>query len=168
MADLGTARLYSRTDRARTIDELTTLFDLCLVVVDAHRPAQLAVLAPLVERLDRSLGDADCTFGLLVVGADTGEALALAGPLADRVPVFADPETTAAPVLGLTGAPALVWVDTQPALRGVVVGWDAHQWRPVLAELARKLAWTKPLMPAPGDPASMAAQPFQATTATSG
>ena len=59
-----------------------------------------------------------------------------------------------------------MWIETQPALRAVVADWDDYQWRPVLAELARKLAWTKPLVPAPGDPAPLAAQPFPCAAPT--
>jgi len=160
MTDLTTVRLYNRLRQARTMAELTVLFDLCLVVVDGRRPAQLRTLTPVVERLDRTLGSSDCTFGLLVVGVGIDDAVAGAGSLAERVAVFADPDGTAAAALGVAGAPALLWIDTQPAVRAVVAGWDGHRWRPVLAELARKLAWTKPLVPGPGDPAPLATQPF--------
>lgn len=165
MGDIANVRLYNRLGQARTVDALTTLFDLCLVVVDGLPPRQLHQLQPVVERLDRALGDGDCTFGVLAVGVGTADALDLAGPLADRVPVFADPDGSAAQALGVRGAPALVWIDTQPAVRAVVDGWDGDQWRPVLAELARKLAWTKPLVPAPGDPAPIAPHPFTVAAA---
>jgi hypothetical protein len=162
MADIATVRLHNRAGQARTIDELTTLFDLCLVVVDGLRPAQLHALEPVIDRLDRTLGDADCTIGLLAVGVASDDAVDLAGPLAQRVAVYADPAASAATALGLTGAPGLVWVDTQPAVRAAVNGWDPNQWRPAITELAHKLAWTKPLLPAPGDPAPIDAQPFTA------
>lgn len=166
MTDIAAIRLHNRAGEVRTVDELTTLFDLCLVVVDGLRPRQLHHLEPVVDRLDRTLGDADCTFGVLAVGVGSDDAVDLAGPLAERVAVFADPDGTAAAALGVPGAPALVWIDTQPTVRAVVAGWDGYQWRPVLAELARKLAWTKPLVPAPGDPAPVDAHPFTITAAT--
>ena len=164
--DITAVAVRNRAGQVRTIDELTTLFDLCLVVVDGWRPEQLDHMAPLIERLHRVLGDADCTFGLLAVGVGPEHAVALAGPLSDRVAVFADPHGTAADALGVPGAPSLVWVDTQPALRAVVAGWDGQRWRPVLAELARKLAWTRPLVPVPGDPAPMDAEAFTLRSAT--
>lgn len=166
--DITAVRLHNRLGQARTVGELTTLFDLCLVVVDGLRPAQLRTLEPVIERLDRSLGDADCTVGVLAVGVGARDAVDLAGPLAGRVAVFADPDGRAAAAFGVTGAPALVWIDTQPCVRAVVEGWDGYQWRPVLAELARKLAWTKPHMPAPGDPAPLDPQPLTLTAAAAG
>lgn len=165
MADVAAARLDNRLGQTRTVGELTVLFDLCLVAVDGRRPGQLRSLGPVIERIDRTLGDADCTVGVLAVGVGIDDALALAGPLAEQVAVFADPDGSAATALGVVGAPALAWVDTQPAVRAVVAGWDGHRWRPVLADLARKLAWTKPLIPVPGDPAPIDAQPFTVTGA---
>jgi len=160
VTDIATIRLHNRAGQMRTVDELTTLFDLCLVVVDGLRPRQLHHIEPVVERIDRTLGDADCTFGVLVVGVDPAGAIDLLGPLAERVAVFADPDGTASAALGVTGGPALVWIDTQPAVRAVVPGWDGNQWKPVLTQLAERLAWTRPLVPAPGDPHPIGAQPF--------
>lgn len=165
MSDIAGVQLHTRLGTTRTIGELTTLFDLCLVVVDGRRPRQLHELEPIVDRLDRGLGDADCTVGVLAVGIGAGDACRLAGRLAERVAVFADPDGSAAAALGVAGAPALVWVDTEPTVRAAVEGWDGHAWRPVVAALARKLAWTKPLVPAPGDPAPIAARPFGVTSA---
>lgn len=168
MTDIAAVRLHNRLGEVRTVDELTTLFDLCLMVVDGQRPRQMHHLEPVIDRLDRCLGDADCTVGVLAVGIGSQEALDLAGSLAERVAVFADPDGSAAAGLGVSGGPALVWIDTRPAVRAVVEGWDGYQWRPVLAELARKLAWTKPLVPGPGDPAPLAAHPFTVTSAAAG
>lgn len=168
MTDIAAIRLHNRAGQARTVGELTTLFDLCLVVVDGLRPRELQHLEPVIDRLDRTLGDADCTFGVLAVGVGPKDAIDVAGSLADRVAVFADPDGRASAALGVPGAPAVVWIDTQPDVRAVVAGWDGYQWRPALTELARKLAWTKPLLPAPGDPAPIDAQPFTVTAATAG
>ncbi|HZQ85766.1 MAG TPA: hypothetical protein VFA83_13050 [Acidimicrobiales bacterium] len=165
MVDVATVRFHNRAGHVRTVDELTTLFDLCLVVVDGLRPGQLRDLKPVIERLHRTLSGADCTVGLLAVGVSTDEAIILAGPLWEAVAVFADPDATATAALGLTGAPGLIWVDTQPAVRAVVAGWDGNAWRPVLADLAWKLAWTRPLVPVPGDPAPIDAHTFTVTAA---
>lgn len=160
MPDIASAALHTRTGQTRTIDELTTLFDLCLVVVDAHQPHQIDLLAPVIRRIHHTVGDADCTAGVLVVGAGIDDALGLSGPLAAELPVFADPDSRAAGSLGVAGTPALLWITTQPAVAAVVPGWDGNRWRPVIGELAAKLAWTRPLMPAPGDPAPIEATPL--------
>lgn len=104
---------------------------------------------------------------MLAVGVDAGDAAAVLGRLTQRVAVFADPDGTAAAALGVTAGPALVWVSTEPAVRAAVAGWDGATWRPVVAALARKLAWTRPLMPAPGDPEPSPARPFAIAIAVS-
>lgn len=74
--------------------------------------------------------------------------------------LLADPDGSVAQALGIGGAPALLWVSTEPAVEALVEGWDPSAWRAVLGDLARKMAWTKPLVPAPGDPPPMPAQPL--------
>ncbi len=69
-----------------------------------------------------------------------------------------DPEGHAATALGVTAAPALVWITTAPEIGGVVEGWDRPAWRQLLDRLGRKLAWTHPLLPRPGDPAPFPAR----------
>jgi len=160
MADVGALRLNDRDGHAHTVDELTTLFDLCLVVADGGHPVDLHRLEKVVERIDRSLSGADCTVGVLVVGVDGATAVDLAGHAAGYTAVFADPTGEAAAGLGVTGAPALVWVTPEPAVEAVVHGWDGAAWRSLLGNLARKLAWTRPLVPAPGDPAPFPATPL--------
>ena len=66
--------------------------------------------------------------------------------------VFVDPEGDTADALGLGGTPALLWITTAPEIGGLAEGWDPMAWRGVLNPLARKLAWTAPLLGQPGDP----------------
>ena len=159
--DLASVRLRNRQGRERTLDDLTTLFDLCLVVLDARRPSSYRPLLPVVERIDAVLSGADCTVGMLLVGADEADVEATLGPLARQVAVFVDPDGRTAEALGLGGTPALVWVTTAPEIGGVVEGWEPQAWRGLLDRLARKLAWTRPLLPHPGDPGPFPARPLR-------
>lgn len=158
--DVASLPLTTAAGQVRTVGGLTTLFDLCLVAVDGLRPPQARTLQPVIDRIDATLSGADCTVGVLAVGIDATDAAVMLGPLAQRVALFADPDGAAAAALGVTASPALVWVTTEPAVRAAVAGWDGATWRPVLADLARKLAWTRPLMPAPGDPDPLPGRPF--------
>ncbi|HEX2273592.1 MAG TPA: hypothetical protein VHG90_06950 [Acidimicrobiales bacterium] len=158
--DVGSVKLRTRQGRQRTVDDLTTLFDLCLVAVDLRRPSSYARLLPVVERIDNVLSGADCTVGVLLVGGEEGDAETALGPLARQVAVFADPDAEAARGLGLSGTPALLWITTAPDIGAVVEGWEPLAWRKVFDQLARKLAWARPLVPAPGDPPSFPARPF--------
>lgn len=150
--DVAAITLRGRHGRARTVDDLTTLFDLCLVVLDARQPYCSRVLLPVIERIDEVLSGADCTVGVLLVAGDEDDVNRTLGSLARRMAVFVDPEGQAATALGVRAAPALVWITTAPEIGGVVEGWDPSAWRRVLDQLARKLAWTHPLLPQPGDP----------------
>lgn len=115
MADVATARLYNRLGQARTVEDLTTLFDLCLVVVDGVRPAQLSTLAPVIKRIDRTLGDADCTVGILAVGVGIDDALGLAGSLAERV--RSSPTPTVPPQPRSASPAPLPWCGSRPSRR---------------------------------------------------
>lgn len=157
---ISSVRLQNRTGRFRTVAELTTLFDLFLVVVDGLRPRQLEALRPVVERIHRVLGDTDCIVGVLAVGVDSSQAADVVEPLGGSVAYFADPDGSAATTLGVAGAPALLWITTQPVVRMVVHGWHPDLWDHAVAELARKMAWTRPRMAAPGDPAPIDPKPF--------
>ena len=158
--DLPSVMLRNRHGRERTLDDLTTLFDLCLVVLDARRPSSYQPLLAVLERIDGVLSGADCTVGVLLVGADETDVDAALGPLARQVAVFVDPDGRTAEALGLGGTPALVWVTTAPEIGGVAEGWDPQAWRAVLDRLARMLAWTRPLLPQPGDPGPFPASPL--------
>jgi hypothetical protein len=38
-------------------------------------------------------------------------------------------------------------------------GWNPLEWRAVTDEVARTVSWSKPLIPAPGDPGAFAGTP---------
>ncbi len=156
--DVASITLRGRRGRERSVDDLTTLFDLCLVVFDARQPSCYRALLPVLDRIDEVLSGADCTVGVLLVAGDDDDAERILGPSASRVAVFVDPEGQAATALGVTAAPALVWITTAPEIAGVVVEWDPPAWRQLLDRLGRKLAWTHPLLPQPGDPAPFPAR----------
>lgn len=159
--DVGSVRVRTRQGRERTIDDLTTLFDLCLVVLDRRRPSAYLPLVPVLERIDGVLSGADCTVGVLLVGVEESDAGAVLGSRAGQVAVFADPDGTAAEALGVAAAPALLWITTAPDVGGVVAGWDPAAWPKVLDQLARKLAWARPLLPVAGDPPPFPARPLR-------
>lgn len=89
--DVASITLRGRRGRERSVDDLTTLFDLCLVVFDARQPSCYRALLPVLERIDEVLSGADCTVGVLLVAGDE-DVERILGPLARRVAVFVDPE----------------------------------------------------------------------------
>ena len=94
----------------------------------------------------------------LVTGTDD-EARRFLGPWADQVLVFADPDRTAVTGLGLQALPALVHLNTSGAVEDSAEGWDPDAWRRVAENLSRILGWSRPVIPAPGDPSPFAGSP---------
>ncbi len=82
--DVASITLRSRRGRERSVDDLTTLFDLCLVVFDARQPSCYRALLPVLERIDEVLSGANCTVGVLLVAGDEDDAERILGPLARR------------------------------------------------------------------------------------
>ena len=168
MASPAAVSLRHVSGPARTVDDLTTLFDLCLVVVDVRRRHVLDAMMPVIERIDRVLSGSDCTVGALAVGGDHDEALAALGPMASQLAVFVDPDGASAQALGVQGTPALIWITTVPEVAGLAHGWDPPAWKRLLVDLARSQAWARPLVPAPGDPSPFPALPLPLTPPVAG
>ncbi len=148
----GAVQLLDQHGASHRLDALTTLFDLLLVVLDLRQPAQVEAMLPVAARIDRVMSGADATVGVLLIGGTPRQATAALGELARETAVFVDPDGRASAALGLRGTPALLWVTPEPAVRGLAEGWEPAAWRALLDRAARKLWWTRPLLPAPGDP----------------
>lgn len=144
--DIGRIELTdARTGTGTTIDAATTLFDLVLLVVDRDQPLPDAVHRSLAE-IHRVLTGADATIAMLVVGADPGDAIDIASQVSGPCRVFTDPEGRTAQALGISAVPGLVWVSTEPALLTVESGFDRQRWTDVLKQMARRWAWTRPVL----------------------
>lgn len=152
--------IFARDGRAESIDDLTTLFDLGLLVVDANNPVATSRILQVYANIDRVMGDADVNLDVMVVGASGPQAVRVAGEFSARGRVFEDPDGEIADRLGVRNAPTLLWITPEPAERARLEGWRPDQWRPVIKDLAAKLAWTRPLVPDPKDPAPFMAVPF--------
>jgi hypothetical protein len=94
---------------------------------------------------------------LVTCGAD--EARQFLGPLADEFLVFTDPDRAAVRALGLEQLPAFVFLRIDGTVAAHAQGWDPAQWRRVAESIAATTSWSKPLVPAPGDPGAFAGTP---------
>lgn len=161
VSTLASIELVLATDgTVESIDDLTTLFDLVLLVVDANNATTTSRALQVYANLDRVMGDADVNLDLVVVAASGSDAVQVAGEFSARGRVFEDPDGSVADRLGVHSAPTLLWITPASEERARLEGWQPDQWRPVIADLAAKLAWTRPLIPAPKDPAPFRAVPF--------
>ncbi len=86
-----------------------------------------------------------------LVTADDEGCKQFLGPWADEFLTFADPDRTAVTGLGLSQLPSLVHVRSD-GFTQTAGGWDPLAWREIGADLAKILSWSRPTVPAPGDP----------------
>lgn len=142
----------------RTLQEWLVTFHLCVVVLDPFTN-ESAWLLETAGRLLQTYSAADVRVAWIVTGTDD-EARQFLGPWADRVLTFADPDRAAVKALGLTELPALVHLNTSGAVEDSAEGWQPDDWRRVAENLSRILSWSRPTIPAPGDPA-----PFRGSSA---
>src|SRR5437660_868644 len=108
----------------RTLDDWTTSFHLALTVLPGRPEA-----AGYVRAARRVLG----------------------GTM-DEYLCFLDPEGAFVKAAGLSHLPAFAYVRLDGTLGGIAEGWDPNAWDDAVERLAKEMAWSRPLIPAPGDP----------------
>ena len=135
----------------RTVRELLTTFHLLLVAVD---PANVRSkwIVPTAARVLFEYEQADCRVAWLVAGGDASDARKLLGRWATEIMTFVDPDLTTTKGLGLQTLPAIVHVSQTLEVVNAVEGWDPPAWRELTKELSRRMSWSRPHIPAPGDP----------------
>ena len=89
----------------RTLDDWTTMFQLCLVVLPGRAEANRYL--PVARRIFATFGDSDATCAFLVTGSDE-VARRILGDDEARWLTFVDPDNAVVDSLGLERLPALV------------------------------------------------------------
>lgn len=142
-------KLASTKGVTRTLDDWSTMFHLCLVLLPPRPEAN--VFVPIAERIFKVFGDADCHTAFCVVGNEF-IARGVLGEAEDRYLSFVDPDGELATSLGLTHLPAFVHLRQDTTLVAAAEGWDPHEWQRVAKEVGKAMAWTVPMVGAAGDP----------------
>jgi len=127
------------------------MFDLCIVALDPFTD-ESAWLLETAGRVLSVFDQADVRVAWLMAGATPEECRLFLGPWADRIMTFADPEREAVKALGLSRLPALVHIGIDGNVIGVDEGWHPVEWRRIMNDLAKRMAWLPPTIPEPGDP----------------
>jgi hypothetical protein len=141
----------------RTLDDWSTMFHLCLVVLPARSEA--GVYVPIGMRLFDVFGDADCKFAFVVTGPES-VARRMLGEVEPRVLTFVDPDLELVKSLGLERLPAFVLLRQDTTLVTSTEGWSPKEWQRVARETGRMLDWTVPEVSQPGDPAPFSGWPL--------
>jgi hypothetical protein len=143
---------------AHTLDEWLTTFHLASVVIDPYTNESAWILNT-AARILKGFAGAAVRVNFLIT-CDAADAKAFLGPLADEFLVFTDPERIAVKALGLDALPAFVFILSDCTVAASAEGWDPIEWRQVAEVIATTTAWSKPTIPAAGDPG-----PFRGTPA---
>lgn len=146
---------------SRPLSNWLTTFPLVLAVIDPYTH-ESAWLLGTIQRIFETFRGADCRVAWLVT-ADREGARQFLGPLADDFLTYIDPHRALVKSLDLTVLPALVILRQDCSLLGAAQGWDPATWRPLAEELAQFTRWSKPTIPAKGDPVAYPGTPALAS-----
>ncbi len=140
-----------------TLGQWLTTFHLLAVIVDPYELPS-AWIVPTASRVLHTFEGADCRGAWIVAGSED-DARVFLGDAVSKELVFTDPDRRAIHALGVERLPALVHVGAD-GVAEIAQGWDPETWRAVSDSLATAMSWSRPLIPADGDPA-----PFEGTPA---
>ena len=142
---------------ARPMHEWLTMFHLASIVLDPYTNESSWILQTAARIMRQFAGAAVRVNFLIACGPD--DARTFLGPLADEFLVYCDPERAAIKALGLSELPAFVLVQANGTVPAAAQGWNAADWKEVSARIAELTSWSKPTLPAPGDPGAFRGTP---------
>ena len=142
---------------AKTLHHWLTTFHLASVVLDPFTNESSWILETAV-RILRQFSGAAVRINFIVT-CDASDARAFLGPYADEFLVFCDPDRVAVKALGLTELPAFVLIKSDGSVPNAAQGWTSADWKEVAAAVAALTNWSRPTIPAPGDPGSFRGTP---------
>lgn len=142
---------------AKTLRQWLTTFHLGTVVLDPYTNESSWILETAV-RIMRQFSGAAIRVNFLIT-CEAEDARAFLGPYADEFIVFCDPTRSAVKALGLTELPAFILIQSDGSIPAAAQGWTAGDWKEVAAKIATLTAWSKPSIPASGDPGSFRGTP---------
>jgi hypothetical protein len=142
-------KLTTSAGVTRTLDDWSTMFHLCLVILPPRPEA--ARFIPIARRIFAVFGDADCRTAYCVVGTEF-IARGVLGAAESEALTFVDPDAEFVTSLGLTHLPAFVHLRQDTSLVAAAEGWDPAEWQRVAKEIATAMSWSYPEVARPGDP----------------
>ena len=133
----------------RTLDDWSTMFQLCLIVLPARHEA--AAWIPVAQRIFATFGDSDCRCAFVVTGSADVTRRVLGQAERDDV-TFIDPDQALVTSLGLERLPAFVHLRQDTTVAAAAEGWNPAEWQVVAREIAKAMAWTYPEITGPNIP----------------
>ena len=134
----------------RPLEDWVTTFHLVFVVLDPYT-YESSWLIDTAGRILSSFNGADVRPSW-VVTANKDDVRGFLGPWSDTLLTFADPDRQVVRALGLERLPAIVHLNQGLQVVASAEGWHPDQWREVTDNLASLMRWSRPAVPAAGDP----------------
>jgi hypothetical protein len=145
---------------ARPLSDWLTTFPLVPVVLDPFTHESAWVL-DTSKRILENFSEADCRVcWILTCSAD--DARRFLGPYTDEILVFVDPDRAIVKSLGVEESPAFLLLRQDGEVTAKAEGWDPETWRAVAEAVAALTKWTRPAIPAAGDPVPFNGSPLHA------
>ena len=126
-------KLTSSKGVTRTLDDWSTMFHLCLVILPPRPEA--AVFIPIAKRIFQVFGDADCRTAFCVVGNEfiaKRRARRRRGPSTSRSSI---PTASSSPASGSRTSPRSCTCARTRRSSPRAEGWDPHAWQDVAKEI---------------------------------
>jgi hypothetical protein len=142
-----TLQLATSKGVSRTLDDWSTMFQLCLVILP-DRP-EASAWTPVARRIFDVLGDSDCRVAY-VIPSTAAIAQRILGDEEARTTTFVDPDRALVRSLGLERLPALVFLRQDTTVGAATEGWDPAAWQQVAKEVAHAMKWSVPEVAPPG------------------
>jgi hypothetical protein len=142
-----TLQLATSKGVSRTLDDWSTMFQLCLIILPDRPEASRWV--PVARRIFSVLGDSDCRVAY-VVPSTAAIAERILGPDEAKMSTFLDPERALITSLGLEHLPAFVFLRQDTTVGASAEGWQPHEWQEVAKEVAKAMKWSTPDVAPPG------------------
>jgi hypothetical protein len=136
-----TLELVTTKGVSRTLDDWSTMFQMCLVILP-DRP-EAAQWIPIARRIFDVLGDSDCRTAYVITGT-AQIAQRILGEEEARQATFVDPDRMLVKSLGLEHLPAFVFLQQDTTVGAAADGWDPVAWQEVAKTVAKAMAWSTP------------------------
>lgn len=143
---------------ARPLGEWLTTFPLVPVVLDPFTH-ESAWLLDTTKRILQHFREAGCR-ACWILTCSVDDAKRFLGPYADDVLAFADPDAAVTKSLGIEQTPAIALLRQDGTVTAKAEGWDPEEWREVAEAVAEITSWSRPIIPAPGDPVAYSGTPL--------
>ena len=152
--------LHPLEGEARPLGDWLTTFPLAPVVLDPYTHESAWILDSSKRILETFAGADVRACWILTCSVD--DARRFLGPYADEVLAFADPDRAAAKTLGVESTPSFLLLRQDGEVTARAEGWDPDEWRDVAEAVVSLTRWSRPMIPAPGDPAPYSGTPLDA------